>query len=134
MTDTTHLSGYLLDYYAALAENMPNPRLRKYKRESNYICVVNSFILLGCNEAFNPTSNSALLMPIFEKLISNFNFDASKHSDEWDNKYYLRIHGYGADFTSISTTGDSATEAALRALVAWKFPDGLPEPIYESEK
>lgn len=30
--------------------------------------------------------------------------------------------------------GKDITEAALRALVAWKFPDGLPEPIYESEK
>jgi len=78
MTDTTTLSGYLLDYYAALAENMPNPRLVKHQRDDTYICVTG--IKSGCGkyywiESYSPTTNPALALPIIERLIAQYGDD-----------------------------------------------------------
>lgn len=67
-TDTTTLSGYLLDYYAALAENMPNPRLRKHEREDTYICCIgdeqNTF-----PTAYSPTTNPERALPIIDSIV-----------------------------------------------------------------
>jgi len=128
-TDTTHLSGPMLDYYAALAENMPNPRLRKHERENAYICVISFKAENGKRypHAYSPTTNPALALPIIDKLIKNF-FDFERDSNNEN------LTSCASFYSGINFIGDNITEAALRALVAWKFPDGLPEPIYESEK
>ena len=126
MTDTTHLSGPLLDYYAALAENMPNPRLVKHQRDDTYICTIRQESFHRHFEAYSPTTNTALALPIIDKLIND---DKSA--------LFAKTNYPGACFMLSNGglyCGDNITEAALRALVAWKFPDGLPEPVYEKEE
>lgn len=138
-TDTTTLSGYLMDYYAALAENMPNPRLRKHEREDTFICVIRKEPFIHhYPEAYSPTTNPALALPIIEKIAKRFKIisiqtmgktnatfiDLVYTNDVMDNKSY----------NIISVISDDFVTCALRALVAWKFPDGLPEIVYESEK
>lgn len=142
MTDTTTLSGYLLDYYAALAENMPNPRLRKHEREDTYICVMDNVLVTpSCNfiasapTACSPTKNPALALPIIEKLVAQYGDDdytISTGKLVSNGKYYCQRLHRGENQSYF--LGDTFTEAALRALVVWEFPDGLPEPVFESEK
>lgn len=136
-TDTTHLSGYLLDYYAALAENMTNPRLRKHEREDTYICVINDILYspsICLIETYSPTTNPALALPIIDSMMQHF--DVSIFSGAKETEFAIEAkNGWRLLLTRrVVRFGDNITEAALRALVAWKFPDGLPEPIYESEK
>lgn len=139
-TDTTHLSGYLLDYYAALAENMPNPRLRKHEREDTFICVIdypNPKMKYFQREfkSYSPTTNPALALPIIEKLVAQYGDDdytISTGKLASNGKYYCQRLHRGENQSYF--LGDTFTEAALRALVAGKFPDGLPEPVYEKEE
>ena len=130
MTDTSTLSGYLLDYYTALAENMPNPKLVKHQRGDEYICIVGKQADCGLYysiDAYSPTTNPALALPIIDIMLSeNFCFINDHISDA------VLCGDCLGDIDKIA--GKDITEAALRALVAWKFPDGLPEPVYESEK
>jgi len=135
-TDTTHLSGAMLDYYAALAEDMPDPRLRKHEREDTYICVTKTKTACGnlFIGAYSPTTNPALALPIIDSMMQHF--DVSIFSGAKDTEFAIEAkNGWRLLLTRrVVRFGDNITEAALRALVAWKFPDGLPDPIYESEK
>jgi len=134
MTDTSNLSGPLLDYYAALAENMPNPRLLQLQRSDAYICIVDGAQVASKFEAYSPATNPALALPIIDSMMQRFDisvFSGAKEVElaiEEKNGWRLQLTRRVVQFSS------NITEAALRALVAWKFPDGLPEPIYESEK
>ena len=137
MTDTTTLSGYLLDYYCALAENKPEPKLVKHQRGEEYICIINGAESMGfpCAMAYSPTANPALALPIIERLLAEYGNDdytISTGKLASNGKYYCQRLHRGENQSYF--LGDTFTEAALRAMVAWKFPDGLPEPIYESEK
>lgn len=121
MTDATTLSGPLLDYYAALAENMPNPRLVKHQRDDTYICTIREEPFHRHFVAYRPTTNPALALPIIDKLMM-------------EGVMFIRNSSGIVACMSKPHYGKNITEAALRALVAWKLPDALPEPIYESEK
>lgn len=123
MTDTTTLSGAMLDYYAALAENMPNPRLLKHQRDDTYICTIRQESFHRHFSAYSPTTNPALALPIIDKLLQAQALFANATGD------YVACMLKSAE----TTYGKDITEAALRALVAWKFPDGLPEPVYEDK-
>lgn len=130
MTDTTHLSGYLLDYYAAMAEGMPIPLLKRHERDDTYICIIGDPVFSIC--AYSPTTNPALALPIIEKMASRFQIISL--GDENPKTIIFTLNWLDQEDVGINkqrTTGASYVEAALRALVAWKFPDGLPEPVYE---
>lgn len=131
-TNTTTLSGYLLDYYAALAENMPNPRLVKHQRDDAYICTIRQEPFHRHFEAYSLTTKPVLTLPIIEKLASRFQIISVGDDNIIFTLSWLDLED--RSMGKIRTTGATFTEAALRALVAWKFPDGLPEPVYESEK
>lgn len=126
MTDTTTLSGPLLDYYAALAENMPNPRLVKHQRDDTYICIYDD-PAFGYR-AVGPLEQLVSTLRIIQRLVyAGINPVLKRHRTEKEVIAFKKgIVEYGES--------SDLTEAALRALVAWKFPDGLPEPVYESEK
>lgn len=133
MIDTTTLSGYLLDYYVALAEEQPSPCLRKHPRSDDYICIIGE-VAPGETRyylaAYSPTTNPALALPIMNKLIHHgfqFGLMGAEDGDTFVRVYSMRLNVFADSDRSLE-------EAALRALVAWKFPDGLPKPIYESEK
>jgi len=132
MIDTSTLSGYLLDYYCALAENMPNPRLRKHEREDTYICCIGDE-RNTLPKAYSPTTNPALALPIIGKLFNSYN--VIFNHDE--NDKFIALYKIGNENNKCIYCGKiypSLIETCIVTLVDLKFPDGLPEPIYESEK
>lgn len=138
MTDATHLSGPMLDYYAALAENMPNPRLRKHEREDTFICVISIKAPNGkyySIDAYSPTTNPALALPIIEKLVDNLGVRNNQITlYKIGICYMFSDKDLNSNESLRISCGGTLAEAALRALVAWKFPNGLPDPVYEKEE
>jgi len=75
-----------------------------------------------------------LALPIIQKLVDTFGTHEREITfEKCDDCYWIGIRDMVCDSYDSTHTGKDIIEAALRALVAWKFPDGLPEPIYEKE-
>lgn len=117
---TSKLIGALLDYWVAKADGMQHVRIND-DAEPPECYMWEQERGIGSGEPYSPSSNWKLGGPIIER--ERIELFAPANSPEWA-KWEAKLHPNGS-FARIAS-GETALIAAMRAYVASKFGDEVP--------